>query len=86
METTKVICKRCLLKDMQEEIEYQKLQAYLDSIDSEQKVTEEIYQKRLGICLKCEYLYQGICQKCGCFVEARAIRKIGTCPHEEPRW
>ena len=79
-------CRRCLLQDMDSEEEYRTLKKYLDSFDEEIRTGDEEYARRLGICRSCSSLREGICMKCGCFVEARALRKQGRCPHEEPRW
>ncbi|MBR1741492.1 MAG: hypothetical protein IJ733_06400 [Lachnospiraceae bacterium] len=79
-------CIRCLLREIDGEEEYRKLEEYLASYPEESKVPEKIYEERLRLCKACECLNQGICRKCGCFVEARALKKIGTCPHEKPRW
>ena len=85
-KTGKKPCTRCLVQDMDREQEYKKLQEYIDSMDEEIKVGTPEYRRRLLLCRQCDSLYQGICQKCGCFVEVRAVRIYGGCPHEEPRW
>lgn len=85
-ETGKIPCIKCLLKDMSQTTEYQKLKLYLDSFSKEIRVEETVYEDRLQKCRLCNCLQKGICRKCGCFVEARALRKNGHCPHEEPRW
>lgn len=85
-EITKAVCKRCLLRDMDKTEEYRKLQLYLESFEQEDCAESGVYEARLEKCRRCDSLYQGICKKCGCFVEARALRKRGYCPHENPRW
>lgn len=79
-------CIRCLLRDLDRAQEFEKVTEYIAGIDKELKVDAGEYEKRLALCRKCDSLYQGICGKCGCFVEVRAIRKFGKCPHEEPQW
>lgn len=79
-------CIRCLLQDMDGGEEYRKLKKYLDSFDEEIRTDDIEYDRRLKICRTCLSLREGICMKCGCFVEARALRRSGKCPHEEPRW
>lgn len=79
-------CLRCLLRDMDAREEYRKLKVYLDSFEKETRTTEVEYERRLAICRGCNYLREGICGKCGCFVEARALRRYGSCPCEEPYW
>lgn len=85
-DTGKKPCIPCLLRDMDAEEEYKKLKIYLDSFDKDIRVSDVEYEERLAKCRQCGNLREGICGKCGCFVEARALRKLGTCPHEEPRW
>ena len=82
----KKTCVRCLLREMDAGEEYERLKRYLDSFEKDIRVTEAEYERRLAICRECSYLIDGICGKCGCFVEARALRRQGTCPHEESRW
>ena len=53
---------------------------------TEEQAAQEEYERRLKRCRTCQWLRQGVCGKCGCFVEARAYRKRAVCPHEEPRW
>ncbi len=79
-------CRRCLLQDMDMGEEYRTLKRYLDSFDEEIRAEDAEYARRLQICRECSSLREGICMKCGCFVEARALRKQGNCPHEESRW
>lgn len=87
METAvKKPCLRCLLHEADEnelaEIIAQRIAAMPDA----QKTTSEEYQKRLKLCKMCDYLISGTCQKCGCYVELRAVRKNSVCPHENPKW
>lgn len=84
--SNKIPCIRCLMREMDEEEEYKKLKEYLDTFSEEIRADENTYEERLQKCKGCDSLNQGICGKCGCFVEARALRKKGYCPHEEPRW
>lgn len=79
-------CTRCLLRDMDEEEAYRIFKRYLDSFDEEIRVEKAEYERRLVLCKQCDSLRDGVCAKCGCYVEARALRRQGNCPHEEPRW
>lgn len=82
----KVYCKKCLLRDMEESEYFVDLQKYIARLDDELKVEEEEYERRLNICQKCEYLLNGMCGKCGCFVELRALLKKNGCPDVKKRW
>lgn len=79
-------CIRCLLKEMGEEELLEIISCFKDSIPKEEQANEKEYQQRLELCRKCQWLNQGVCGKCGCFVEARAYRQRARCPHEHPRW
>ena len=79
-------CVRCLLRDLDEKEVYRKLQEYLAAFPDEMKAEQATYESRLKFCRACDALHQGICTKCGCFVEARALKKKAGCPHEIPRW
>ena len=79
-------CIKCLIQEWGDESLVQSVQAYQSSIAEEERAEDAIYQKRLLLCRECEWLRQGICGKCGCFVEARAYRAKAACPHEHSRW
>ena len=53
-------------------------------IDPSLAATEEVYQKRLGVCNECEALREGVlCAHCGCFTLFRARPLKSNCPHPE---
>lgn len=79
-------CIRCLLRELGEAELLEKIAAYQDSIPVIERTEEQEYRQRLEKCRLCQWLNQGICGKCGCFVEARAFRRKAVCPHEHPRW
>ncbi len=75
------ICKKCLLRDMNDKDAYFKnLGEYIENLDADKKVREDIYEERLGRCKECESLMQGMCRHCGCYVELRAVLKHQSCP------
>lgn len=82
----KIYCKKCLLRDMEESEYFVDLQKYIARLDDELKVEEEEYERRLNICQRCEYLLNGMCGKCGCFVELRALLKKNGCPDVKKKW
>lgn len=82
----KIPCIRCLLREMDEEMAYQKIREYQSSVPEMEQATEEMYESRLAICKDCKWLNQGTCQKCGAYVEARAYRKDAHCPLGEKMW
>lgn len=46
------------------------------------KLTKELSDKRLEICLSCEHLIKLTkqCKKCGCFMELKTKLEEATCP------
>lgn len=86
MNESKPRCLRCLLSEIDPDKYYSTVIEYINSIDTEHKVNEEIYKSRLEICRLCDMLSDGMCILCGCFVEVRAIKKIGNCPHIPHKW
>ena len=82
--TPQRICKKCLMRDMQDKAEYfQNLQSYIDNLAPDTKASEELYEERLGICKECELLLEGMCRSCGCYVELRAVIEKNACPNRK---
>lgn len=73
-------CKKCLLLEAGEEASYKTVKDYISNLNSDLKVTNDEYNRRLDICKNCDYLIAGMCRKCGCYVEIRAILKNKSCP------
>ncbi len=80
------ICKKCLIRDMAEKSYTENLKSYMQRIDENIKVSEQEYEKRLSICKQCESLLSGMCLKCGCYVELRAMTKKQKCPNIPNKW
>lgn len=81
MDTTpKNICKRCLLRDMAEE-DLTFIEKYKAAIT--ERVEPSVYEARLRVCKECDLLSSGTCNACGCYVELRALGKLGKCPHKK---
>lgn len=78
-------CRRCLTRDMagQEET-FRSLHEYIANLDSDIRTEEILYEKRLSVCRECDMLLQGMCRKCGCYVELRAAIGTNVCP--DKRW
>lgn len=77
---------RCLLQQAGEEKLLKNIQEYIDNLSEDIKAEEELYKKRLSICNDCDKLLNGICGKCGCYVEMRAAVKNNRCPSENRYW
>ena len=74
------ICKKCLLREMDEAGFFQNMYDYIARIPADDKTPEEEYERRLSICKECEKLLSGMCRMCGCYVEMRAAIELRDCP------
>ncbi len=75
------LCRRCLTRDMVGQEEYfRSLHDYIENLDLDIRAAEDLYEERLGICRECDMLLQGMCRKCGCYVELRAAVTKNACP------
>lgn len=77
------ICKRCLIRDLDEKASYNNMFTYIMQLDEEIKTEASLYEERLGICKQCESLVNGMCKHCGCFVEMRAAVQKNYCPYKK---
>ena len=77
------VCKRCLIRDLSEKDYRENIQKYIDALGKDSRVSDGTYETRLSICQKCDYLMNGTCQACGCYVEIRAAAKAGKCPKKK---
>ena len=80
------VCKKCLLREMQEGEYFKNMYDYIAQLDPEVKAEEELYEGRLKVCKQCAHLINGMCRICGCFVEMRAAVKKNYCPSPEKFW
>ena len=78
-------CRKCLLRELQTK-EYLSVRDYVARLPLEDKVSDEIYEKRLSVCRECDYLVQGTCQMCGCYVEMRAAMRVRKCAAFPAKW
>lgn len=75
------LCKKCLTRDMIGQEDYfRSLREYIENLDVDIRTPERLYEERLGICKNCDMLFQGMCRKCGCYVELRAAVQKNVCP------
>ncbi len=81
-----IICKRCLLSEIDTEDVKKTIDQMILAMPEEQKADEETYRFRLSQCKACDSLNSGMCGKCGCYVELRALKKNQRCPHEDKKW
>lgn len=74
-------CLKCLLREMDQNAYFENMYEYIQNLDEDIKTSEEIYEKRLAICKECDYLLEGMCRACGCFVELRASIQNNVCSY-----
>lgn len=80
-------CKRCLLYEAGEKVTYKEICDYIATIDQKEKVDNTTYNERLKMCKQCDELISGMCRKCGCYVEIRAMLKTSECPDfDNKKW
>ncbi|MBQ7131154.1 MAG: hypothetical protein IJO29_01145 [Oscillospiraceae bacterium] len=82
----KIQCRKCLLEDMNRDEYIKSLQEYITSYPSSERVDDETYNMRLDICKECDELSNGMCAKCGCFVQLRALKTKACCASEKKLW
>lgn len=80
-------CKKCLLSQMPEEGELQKLiEERIALLPEDEKADEAAREERLSVCRQCDKLSSGTCGLCGCYVELRAAKKRMICPCVPAKW
>lgn len=86
MEKKLRACRKCLLHAQSKEEFFAELDAYIENLDPDVRVEQEVYEERLHICGACPKQTEGMCRICGCFVELRAALKVRKCPDIPARW
>lgn len=78
------ICKKCLMREMEEQADYfATIRNLIDNMDEEEKASEALYEERLQICKDCEMFLEAMCRSCGCYVELRAAKAANSCPRKK---
>ena len=77
------ICRKCLTSEMDEAAYFENLHTYIANLDEDIKASPPVYGERLVICKECNYLENGMCRACGCFVELRAAIGKNACPYDK---
>lgn len=80
------LCKRCLLKDLTDDDYFKSVYDYIAGLSEDVKVSDEVYRRRLDICMTCGHLVNGMCDLCGCFVEVRASKIANHCAENHLIW
>ena len=80
-EGSKRHCLKCLLREMNQEAYMDNLYDYIQRLDEDTKADQALYEERLSVCKECDYLQEGMCRACGCFVELRAVIRNNVCSY-----
>ncbi len=73
-------CKRCLLFESAQGETLSIIKEKIKTLSENERVSDDLYEKRLSLCKECDFLISGMCRKCGCYVEFRAAFKNKSCP------
>lgn len=74
-------CRLCIEFEQDSSALKNQLEKYIEALDINEKVNDELYLKRLNKCQSCAAMNQGLCRYCGCFVIVRAVKKRMNCPN-----
>jgi hypothetical protein len=74
-------CLKCLLREMDKDSYMENLYDYINRLDPDIKAAQPVYENRLLVCKQCDYLLDGMCKACGCYVELRAVIKNNQCSY-----
>lgn len=80
-------CKRCGMKVSLTEEDINNMLLELEG-SGVPLAADDIYEKRLGECMKCDkLLYGSTCMLCGAIVQVRCRMEKGRCPYSgRPKW
>ena len=71
---------------MKEDDYIRSLKEYIAAYPEEKKADEATTAARLAVCRECESLANGMCGKCGCYVELRCLKKESCCADYPQKW
>ncbi len=77
------ICKKCLLAQLDNKELLEQVRTAVERLDKKDRVPDAEYDRRLDVCKECDYLNDGTCNACGCYVELRAAARSGRCPYKK---
>ncbi|MCR4743834.1 MAG: DUF6171 family protein [Lachnospiraceae bacterium] len=76
-------CKQCFIYKEADEKLKTDFAMLINGIPKNERVSPRVYDERLGNCAECDFLLEGTCRACGCFVELRAASKASKCPKKK---
>ena len=72
----------CLLSALPAALAAQESPQPIPVVAPEDRTPEDAYAERMQRCRECDYLEQGMCRACGCYVELRAAKKTQHCSYD----
>ncbi len=79
-------CIKCLLAELDYDEYRANLLEHIKNFPRENRVSDDEYDRRLGICRTCGSLSDGMCLECGCYVELRALKPKMYCAGKVKKW
>lgn len=81
-------CKGCSQTVRLSEEDIDIISSNITDLNSLNLVSEEVFNERMGHCLKCDaFQYGSTCVYCGCLVSIKTKLKSSKCPYPySPRW
>lgn len=86
-DSGQILCRKCLMEDIDESNLREYLDGYAASLPPDVRASETVYAQRLSLCEECPHRIRFTCTLCGCYIQARAAKKLQKCPIPgTPRW
>lgn len=86
-ESGMILCRKCLPDTIEENSLREYLDNYAAALPMEARAPEAEYIRRLSLCEDCSHRIRFTCTLCGCYIQARAAKKLIKCPIPgAPRW
>lgn len=83
-----VVCRKCLEEDVDIRDLVKHLDEYVNTLPEHIRTSPEEYARRLAICAECDRRAGINCMLCGCYIQARAAKRMMQCPNDRggPKW
>lgn len=82
-----ILCRKCLDQDVNEQNLREYLDHYAASLHEDIRTPEAEYARRLALCEACPHRMLFTCTQCGCYIQAKAAKRLQKCPLPgAPKW